>query len=154
MPAGDVLQIGSDGGGTQLGLHTRLAGLKEIYNQGRLAIVQRTGYENSSRSHFTGQDIWGSANPLNPQTLGWLGRYLDTLPSPVNPLVAWDALREIPRALVAANVSVPAFGVAYVYEAADGMAGTETLSPISARGTSRSASQAASGFTGEGSVSR
>lgn len=125
VPAGEVLQIGSDGGGAQLGLHTRLAGLKEIYNQGRLAIIQRTGYENSSRSHFTGQDIWGSANPLNPQTLGWLGRYLDTLPSPVNPLVAWDALREIPRALVGANVSVPAISSAASYTYATPNTGTE-----------------------------
>ena len=31
----------------------------------RLAIVQRTGYENQSRSHFTGFDIWGTASPQN-----------------------------------------------------------------------------------------
>ena len=31
--------------------------------QGRLAIIQRTGYLNSSRSHFQGFDIWGTANP-------------------------------------------------------------------------------------------
>ena len=115
VPAASVLQIGSDSSRTALGLHTNLTGLRDIFNQGRLAIIQRTGYENSSRSHFTGQDIWGSANPVNPQTLGWLGRYLDTLPSPVNPLVAWDALREIPRALVGANVSVPAIASAASY---------------------------------------
>jgi len=52
IPAGQVLQIGSDPGGTPLGLHSRLTGLRTIFNEGRLAIVQRTGYANSSRSHF------------------------------------------------------------------------------------------------------
>src|SRR5713226_3193708 len=52
VPAGNVLQIGSDSSGVSLGLHPRLTGLKTIFNQGRMAFVQRTGYQNSSRSHF------------------------------------------------------------------------------------------------------
>ena len=107
IPAGQVLQIGSDPGGTPLGLHPRLTGLRTIFNEGRLAIVQRTGYANSSRSHFQGVDIWGSADPQSPTGLGWLGRYLDTLPSPVDPLVGWNTTRATPRALVARTVGVP-----------------------------------------------
>ena len=57
IPAGQVLQIGSDSSGKTLGLHPRLTGLHQIFNEGRLAIVQRTGYANSSRSHFQGTDI-------------------------------------------------------------------------------------------------
>src|SRR5258706_2215491 len=75
VPAGQVLQIGSDSSGKALGLHPRLTGLQTIFNQGRLAIVQRAGYQNSSRSHFQGTDIWGSGDPNNPAGLGWLGRY-------------------------------------------------------------------------------
>jgi uncharacterized protein (DUF1501 family) len=41
VPAGQVLQIGSDSSGRPLGLHPRLAGLRDLYNGGRLAIVQR-----------------------------------------------------------------------------------------------------------------
>src|SRR3954463_12025336 len=52
VPAGQVLQIGSDSAGHALGLHPRLTGLRDIFNDGRLAIVQRAGYQNSSRSHF------------------------------------------------------------------------------------------------------
>lgn len=125
VAASDVLQIGSDRSNVRLGLHPRLTGLRSIFNEGRLAIIQRTGYENSSRSHFLGQDIWGSANPSNPQTLGWLGRYLDTLPSPVNPLVAWDALREIPRALTSDHVPVPAIPSASGYTYSSPNSGTE-----------------------------
>jgi uncharacterized protein (DUF1501 family) len=125
VAANDVLQIGSDSSNVKLGLHPRLTALRTIFNEGRLAIIQRTGYENSSRSHFLGQDIWGSANPSNPQTLGWLGRYLDTLPSPVNPLAAWDALREIPRALTSDHVSVPAIPLASSYTFASPNSGAE-----------------------------
>ena len=63
VPAGQVLQIGSDSSGRALGLHPRLAGLHSIFNEGRLAVIQRTGYQNSSRSHFQGFDIWGTADP-------------------------------------------------------------------------------------------
>src|SRR5215218_6859214 len=86
IPAANVLQIGSDRAGTPLGLNPRLTGLRTIFNSGRLAIIQRTGYANSSRSHFQGTDIWSTANPAASQGAGWLGRYLDLLPAPVDPL--------------------------------------------------------------------
>lgn len=108
IPAGSVLQIGRDSAGKELGLHPRLTGLKSIFDSGRLAIVQRTGYTNSSRSHFQGFDIYGTANPASTQGTGWLGRYLDSLPGPVDPLVAWNTQRETPRPLVARTVGVPA----------------------------------------------
>jgi uncharacterized protein (DUF1501 family) len=107
VPAGNVLQIGSDSSRVELGLHPRLAGLKSIFDGGRLAIVQRTGYANQSRSHFTGFDIWGTANVQNTSGTGWLGRYLDTLSNP-DPLVAWNTQRETPRPLMADKVGVPA----------------------------------------------
>ncbi len=107
IPAANVLQIGSDSSGRALGLHPRLTGLRSIFNAGRLAIVQRTGYPNSSRSHFQGTDIWSTADPSSPQGPGWLGRYLDLLPSPVDPLTAWSTVRETPRTLLARTVGVP-----------------------------------------------
>src|SRR5688572_28687563 len=108
VPAGQVLQVGTDAAGHALGLHPRLAALRSIFNDGRLALVQRTGYPNSSRSHFEGFDIWGTANPASPTGNGWLGRYLDTLPSPVDPLAGWNNSRETPRALYASTIAVPA----------------------------------------------
>jgi uncharacterized protein (DUF1501 family) len=108
IPAGDVIQIGRDSAGHELGLHPRLSAFRSIFDEGRLAVVQRAGYQNSSRSHFEGADIWGTAHPADSQGPGWLGRYLDTLPSPVDPLVAWNTTRETPRALLARTVGVPA----------------------------------------------
>ena len=108
IPAGNVLQIGSDANGKALGLHPRLTGLKQIFDAGHLALVQRTGYENQSRSHFLGTDIWSTADPRQPSGTGWLGRYLDTLPAPIDPLVAWNTARETPRTLLARSAAVPA----------------------------------------------
>src|SRR6476659_5131487 len=107
IPAANVLQIGTDRGGTPLGLNPRLTGLRTIFNAGRLAIIQRTGYNNSSRSHFQGTDIWSTADPTSPQGTGWLGRYLDLLPAPVDPLTAWSTVRETPRTLLSRTVGVP-----------------------------------------------
>ncbi len=108
VPAGNVLQIGSDPSGKPLGLHPRLTGLKGMFDQGRVAFIQRAGYENSSRSHFLGTDIWSTANPQNTQGPGWLGRYLDALPSPVDPLVGWNTFGQSPHTLQANRVGVPA----------------------------------------------
>jgi uncharacterized protein (DUF1501 family) len=106
-------------------LHPRLAGLRSIFNSGRLAIVQRTGYANSSRSHFQGTDIWSTADPSSPQGAGWLGRYLDTLPSPVDPLTAWSTVRETPRTLLARTTGVPSIPNVQQYAFASPNGGTD-----------------------------
>jgi uncharacterized protein (DUF1501 family) len=105
IPTGSVLQIGSDASGKALGLHPKLSGLREIFHQGRLAIVQRAGYQNSSRSHFSGTDIWSTGNPPNTQGSGWLGRYLSTL-KPLDPLDAWTTTADTPHSLQASGVAV------------------------------------------------
>jgi uncharacterized protein (DUF1501 family) len=108
IPAGQVLQVGSDAAGQPLGLHPRLGGLLNAFNEGRLALVQRTGYSNSSRSHFEASDIYGTANPEASTGSGWLGRYLDTLPRPLDALAAWNTTGETPRALLSGQSGVPA----------------------------------------------
>jgi uncharacterized protein (DUF1501 family) len=125
IPAANVLQIGADSAGRPLGLHPRLTGLRSIYNAGRLAIVQRTGYPNSSRSHFEGTDIWSTGDPAAPQGTGWLGRYLDRLPSPLDPLTAWSTVREIPRTLLSRTVGVPAIPNAQQYAFANPNGGAD-----------------------------
>jgi uncharacterized protein (DUF1501 family) len=115
VPAGQVLQVGSDAAGQALGLHPRLGGLHNIFNEGRLALIQRTGYANSSRSHFEASDIWGTATPQASTGSGWLGRYLDVLPRPVDALAAWNTTGETPRALISGTTGVPAIPNASTY---------------------------------------
>jgi uncharacterized protein (DUF1501 family) len=115
VPAGNVLQIGSDSSGKPLGLHPRLTGLKTIFDAGHLALIQRTGYQNSSRSHFTGTDIWSTADPANTSEPGWLGRYLDQLPQPIDPLTGWATVGQVPHTLVGRQVSVPGISSVSAY---------------------------------------
>ena len=127
VPAGQVLQVGSDAAGRALGLHPRLGGLVNIFNEGRLALVQRTGYANSSRSHFEATDIWGTANPQSYTGSGWLGRYLDTLPRPLDALAAWNTTGETPRALLSGTTGVPAIPSASTYTYASPNRGSVAL---------------------------
>ena len=61
------------------GLHPAMPEMKNLYNEGKLMIVQGVSYANPSFSHFRATDIWFSASGSNT-TLdsGWLGRELDT----------------------------------------------------------------------------
>ncbi|OFW29546.1 MAG: hypothetical protein A3H97_01315 [Acidobacteria bacterium RIFCSPLOWO2_02_FULL_65_29] len=125
VPAANVLQVGRDRSNVALGLHPRLTGLRQIFDAGRLALVQRTGYANQSRSHFQGTDIWATANPESSAGYGWVGRYLDSLPSPLDALVGWNTTRELPRVLQASRVSVPAIPNAAQYAFASPNGGVE-----------------------------
>lgn len=72
LKAGQVLKLND-----QLGLHPSLEGLKELFDERRLAIIQGVGYPQPDRSHFRSLDIWHSAQP-GEQIFeeGWLGRTL------------------------------------------------------------------------------
>jgi uncharacterized protein (DUF1501 family) len=127
IPAGTLLQVGSDSSGKALGLHPRLTGLVDVFRQGRLALIQRVGYANSSRSHFQGTDIWSTANPANSQGPGWLGQYLASLPRPLDPLVAWNTLSETPHALQTSAVSVASIPNVGAYGFASPNTGSELI---------------------------
>ncbi|HZR23224.1 MAG TPA: DUF1501 domain-containing protein [Vicinamibacterales bacterium] len=127
IAAANVLQIGSDSSGKALGLHPKLAGLKDIFNQGRLALIQRVGYENSSRSHFSGTDIWSTANPSNSSESGWVGRYLSTLGPSLDPLAAWNTTGDTPHAMQMPGVSVASIPSVSTYAFSSPNSGGEAL---------------------------
>src|SRR5262249_2401092 len=57
-----------------VGLHRGMQGLRPLWDQGHLAVVQGVGYPNPDRSHFEAMDIWQSADPKRQTTTGCLGR--------------------------------------------------------------------------------
>src|SRR6266498_3441996 len=66
----------------RLGLHPELVELKQMYDEGHLAIVQNVGYPNPNRSHFTSTEIWQQStvfDPTQPRDVldGWVGRYFE-----------------------------------------------------------------------------
>ena len=63
----------------EVGLNPALKGLKELYDDGSLSILNNVGYPNPDRSHFRSMDIWHTASDSNEYwTNGWMGRYLDS----------------------------------------------------------------------------
>jgi uncharacterized protein (DUF1501 family) len=65
-------------GNASTGLHPSMTGLQNLYNEGKLAIVQSVGYPNPNFSHFRATDIWMSASDSNEViNTGWAGRYLN-----------------------------------------------------------------------------
>ncbi len=64
----------------QVGLHPDMSGLKTLYDQGRVNIIQSVGYQNINQSHFRSRDIWFMGGDYD-ETLdsGWMGRYLENI---------------------------------------------------------------------------
>jgi uncharacterized protein (DUF1501 family) len=94
-----------------MGLHPSLAGLHDLYKEGKVAVIQNVGYPNPNRSHFTSMDIWQSASPETKLKYGWLGRHFDQQMDlgPLNPVVAIGLSTEKPLALTAQKASIPCF---------------------------------------------
>lgn len=106
IPDAEVIKLNES-----MGLHPSMKGLKELYDQGKVAIIQNVGYPNPNRSHFKSMDIWQSASPDLALKGGWIGRHLDDQlkNGALNPVVALGLSTEKPRALNAKEVSVPCF---------------------------------------------
>ncbi len=60
------------------GLNPAMTGMKTMYDEGKLKLIQAVGYPTPSFSHFRATDIWMSASDSNQViTSGWGGRYLN-----------------------------------------------------------------------------
>lgn len=60
------------------GLHPNLKGVRALWDQGRVAIVEGCGYPNPNRSHFQSFEIWHAASPRGRlEGQGWIGRLCD-----------------------------------------------------------------------------
>jgi uncharacterized protein (DUF1501 family) len=90
----------------RVGLHTEMAGLGELFKEGRLAVVQGVGYPEPDRSHFRSMEIWHTAETGPPVPYGWLGRYLDIAGDGESPFRAVYAGSDVPRALWARRTPV------------------------------------------------
>lgn len=67
-------------GVNNVGLHPSMTGMRDLFNDGKLHIVQSVGYPQPNFSHFRATDIWMSASNSNQMlNTGWLGRFLDEI---------------------------------------------------------------------------
>ena len=65
----DLLEIDA-----RVGWHKSLSGMKRLYDEGKVAIVQGVGYDQPSFSHFTSMSFWHTAAPNSGNEYGWVGR--------------------------------------------------------------------------------
>ncbi len=86
----------------EVGLHPSLTGFKDLYDAGRLTVVQGVGYPNPNRSHFRSTEIWQTATDSSRvERYGWLGRYFDNACSGCDPTVGVSIGRQAPQAFTA-----------------------------------------------------
>jgi uncharacterized protein (DUF1501 family) len=70
----DVLKIDA-----HFGWQKSMGGMKNLYDEGRVAIVQGVGYDQPSFSHFTSMSFWHTAAPNSGNEYGWIGRTASVL---------------------------------------------------------------------------
>jgi uncharacterized protein (DUF1501 family) len=62
------------------------AGFAGLHSAGKLTVLPGIGYSDPDMSHFTSRHYWEVGQTSTTTTTGWLGRYLDQVGSPDNPL--------------------------------------------------------------------
>jgi len=112
-----------------IGFTPTMAPIKELWDQGKVAIIQGIGYPNPNRSHFRSMDIWHTCEPDKVGTEGWLGRAIRDLdPKFENVLTGVNFGRGLPRALAAPGVPVASVGNLETYGVLTGIKGADQRS--------------------------
>jgi len=109
--------------GNGMGLNRSMKGIKTLFDQGKVAIVQGVGYPTPNFSHFDSIRIWETADPMRRQQDGWLGKTIAAnYDSQGHPLVGCACgTSEIPGALrdLEATLSVVNGKDTYKFNGAD-----------------------------------
>jgi uncharacterized protein (DUF1501 family) len=93
------------------GFNPNLGPLKQLYDEGKVAVINGIGYDNPNRSHFRSMDIWHTALPDEIGNEGWLGRVIREIdPNGENVLTGVNFGRGLPRALGVRGVPVASVG--------------------------------------------
>jgi len=119
VPQDQVLPIDD-----HFGFNPALAPIKDMYDQGKVALINGVGYPTPNRSHFRSMDIWHTCEPDKIGTEGWLGRVIRDLdPRSENVLTGVNFGRGLPRALALTGVPVASVAVLETYGVLTGITG-------------------------------
>jgi uncharacterized protein (DUF1501 family) len=66
--------------------HPSATGLAELHEAGKVTAFPAIGYEPQDESHFTSRHYWEVGQLDTNTRTGWMGRYLDLVGEPTNPL--------------------------------------------------------------------
>jgi uncharacterized protein (DUF1501 family) len=103
LPASAGVAFAEDG---RLRWHPSLGSLAQLHGEGKVSVIPAVGYTSPDKSHFTSRHYWevGATN-AGPAT-GWLGRYLDRVGVPDNPLQGVSLDNRLQPALATGRVPV------------------------------------------------
>jgi len=91
----------------ELAFNPNFAPVKDMYDEGSVAIVQGIGYPNSNRSHFRGMDIWHTCEPDEVVMEGWVAKALREIdPNGEDELTGINFGVGLPRAMALPGVPV------------------------------------------------
>jgi uncharacterized protein (DUF1501 family) len=88
--------------------HPAAGGLAELHEEGKVTVFPAIGYEPSEESHFTSRHYWEVGQLDANARSGWMGRYLDLVGEPDNPLQGLSLDYSLAPALATASVPVAA----------------------------------------------
>ena len=111
IPQDEVIAIDDN-----FGFNPAMRPIKDLYDHGKVALIQGVGYPNPNRSHFRSMDIWHTCEPDKQGSEGWLGRVIrDIDPNGENVLTGVNFGRGLPRALAVPGVPVASVAVLETY---------------------------------------
>jgi uncharacterized protein (DUF1501 family) len=88
--------------------HPQAGGLAQLHGEGKVTVFPAIGYDPPDESHFTSRHYW-EVGELNAQTRsGWMGRYLDVVGEPGNPLQGLSLDYSLAPALATTRMPVAA----------------------------------------------
>ena len=91
----------------ELAFRSDMDSFKGLYDQGKLAIINGIGFEDSPRSHFRAMDIWHTCEPDKIGIDGWVAKVIRDLdPGGENVLKGVNFGQGLPRAMTMRGVSV------------------------------------------------
>jgi uncharacterized protein (DUF1501 family) len=88
--------------------HPAAGGLAELHEEGKVTVFPAIGYEPSEESHFTSRHYWEVGQLDASARTGWMGRYLDLVGEPGNPLQGLSLDYSLAPALATATMPVAA----------------------------------------------
>src|SRR3954447_22668904 len=88
--------------------HPSAAPLATLHGEGKVTVFPAIGYDHPDQSHFTSRHYWEVGALDAGASYGWMGRYLDRVGDPDNPLQGLSLDSNLAPALAAQSVPVAA----------------------------------------------
>ena len=109
-----------------LGFHPEMGAIKNLWDQGKVSVINGVGYPTPNRSHFRSMDIWHTAEAESIAPDGWLGRTIREIdPDHKNVVTGVNFGRGLPRSLHCKGVPVASVGDLETYGLMSDIQGSE-----------------------------